>query len=194
MNQEQLAELLETTKQTVSRYENGERRADQDILFQLSSIFGVSIDDFFPEIKKPKTDSIYPHYSVGVSAGVPIEVDGITETETETIIIPDAMMGKWAGDRDIFIMHVNGESMNKVMPHGSMIAVKPVESSYLRDGDIVVYSDGTDYAVKRFYKQEDKLVFKPDSTVTDFYDQDYPIDSTEVVIHGKVVLYIVELE
>lgn len=48
LSQEELAELLETTKQTVSRYENGDRKANQDILFQLSTIFNVSIDDFFP--------------------------------------------------------------------------------------------------------------------------------------------------
>lgn len=49
MSQEQLAEELNTTKQTISRYEKGYRQANQDILFQLSDVFNVSIDDFFPE-------------------------------------------------------------------------------------------------------------------------------------------------
>ncbi len=48
INQEQLAELLGTTKQTVSRYEKGDRQANQDILFKLSDIFNVSVDYFFP--------------------------------------------------------------------------------------------------------------------------------------------------
>jgi len=52
MSQEKLADLLDTTKQTVSRYERGERQANQDILFQLSDIFNVSIDDFFPTNEK----------------------------------------------------------------------------------------------------------------------------------------------
>lgn len=49
MTQDELADLLGTTKQTVSRYENGERQANQDILFELSNIFNVSIDEFFPK-------------------------------------------------------------------------------------------------------------------------------------------------
>src|SRR5690625_3068554 len=52
MRQDGLADLLGTTKQTVSRYERGERQANQDILFQLSDIFNVSIDDFFPTKEK----------------------------------------------------------------------------------------------------------------------------------------------
>lgn len=48
MNQEELANQLNTTKQSISRYEKGIRKANQDILFQLCDIFNVSIDDFFP--------------------------------------------------------------------------------------------------------------------------------------------------
>lgn len=48
MEMDDLAERLGTTKQTVSRYELGDRQANQDILFQLSDIFNVSIDYFFP--------------------------------------------------------------------------------------------------------------------------------------------------
>lgn len=45
---DELADRLGTTKQTVSRYELGDRQANQDILFKLSDIFNVSIDFFFP--------------------------------------------------------------------------------------------------------------------------------------------------
>lgn len=48
MSQDQLAEELNTTRQTVSRYEKGDRQANQDILFKLSDVFSVSINDFFP--------------------------------------------------------------------------------------------------------------------------------------------------
>lgn len=54
LTQKDLAEKLGVTKQTVSRYEKGERKANQDILFALCDIFGVTIDDFFPS----KNDSI----------------------------------------------------------------------------------------------------------------------------------------
>lgn len=54
LTQEALAEKLGVTKQTVSRYEKGERKANQDILFALCDVFGVTIDDFFPS----KNDSV----------------------------------------------------------------------------------------------------------------------------------------
>lgn len=44
MNQDELATVLNTTKQSISRYEKGIRKANQDILF----LFNVPIDDFFP--------------------------------------------------------------------------------------------------------------------------------------------------
>lgn len=46
--QDQLAEKLNTTRQTVSRYESGARKTNQDVLFDLSVIFNVKVDDFFP--------------------------------------------------------------------------------------------------------------------------------------------------
>lgn len=46
--QYELAKRLNTTKQTISRYEKGDRKANQDMLFELCDILGVSIDDFFP--------------------------------------------------------------------------------------------------------------------------------------------------
>lgn len=49
ITQQELAEHLKTTSQTISRYENGILEANQDILFSLADYFHVSIDDFFPE-------------------------------------------------------------------------------------------------------------------------------------------------
>lgn len=47
--QDQLAEKLNTTRQTISRYESGTRKTNQDVLFDLSVLFNVKIDSFFPE-------------------------------------------------------------------------------------------------------------------------------------------------
>ena len=55
--QDELAKRLNTTKQTISRYEKGERKANQDMLFKLCNIFDVSIDDFFPVIPKNVLES-----------------------------------------------------------------------------------------------------------------------------------------
>ena len=51
MSQDELAEQLNITRQAISRYENGDRGVNQDLLFQLASIFNVKIDEFFPPLK-----------------------------------------------------------------------------------------------------------------------------------------------
>lgn len=50
ITQDELAEELNTTRQAVSRYENGDRGVNQDLLFKLSKIFNVPIDEFFPPL------------------------------------------------------------------------------------------------------------------------------------------------
>jgi len=200
MNQDDLAVLLGTTKQTVSRYENGDRQANQDVLFKLAGIFKVSIDDFFPPInieeeKLPKFRN-YTYYPIAISAGSPMEADAITENDVETISVPNIIMGRWAGTDGIYLTRANGDSMNRVIPHDSLIAVKEIELSELCDGDIVVYSDGVEFAVKRFYNdtQNGRLLFRPDSTDRSFVDNIVSYeDADRVKIHGKVVLHITEL-
>ena len=65
--QDELAKRLNTTKQTISRYEKGDRKANQDMLFELCDIFGVSIDDFFPSqneaLQSPTTSQIQSIYN-----------------------------------------------------------------------------------------------------------------------------------
>lgn len=80
LTQDDLAEKLNTTRQTISRYENGDRKANQDVLFELSKILNVSINDFFPEqdnrkdVKKDKIETIAAHID-----------DDVTEEEMEDI-------------------------------------------------------------------------------------------------------------
>ena len=58
ITQKELAEALNTTQQTIARYENGERKADQNVLFALANYFGISINDFFPSVKVDNNDEI----------------------------------------------------------------------------------------------------------------------------------------
>lgn len=51
MTQDDLAEKMGTTRQTISRYESGSRKTNQDVLFQLAEIFNVSINTFFPNVE-----------------------------------------------------------------------------------------------------------------------------------------------
>src|SRR5699024_4397705 len=126
----------------------------------------------------------------GISAGLPNDVEAITQADK--ITLPDDLMGKYAGNKDIFITRVNGDSMNKIIPHNSLIAVRPVPLENLKTGDIVVYRKDSEYAVKRLIIDNDKFIFKPESTDDRFYD-DVVNNEHDIVIKGKVVTYIVNL-
>jgi len=192
MNQEQLAVRLETTKQSVSRYESGEREPGQDLLFKLAKIFGVSIDDLFPPIgNNEKKTHHYTYLPTTISAGLPLTVDAITQASK--IPIPDEIMGRYAGRNDLFVTKVSGDSMNNIMQDKSLIVVEPTTIDRLNNDDIVVYSNDYEYSVKHYYRYDNTLVFKPNSTNAVHKEQTYNINDN-ITIHGKVVLYIVNLD
>ena len=68
---EQLADKLDTTRATVTRYELGSRKANQDVLFKLAEIFNVNVDDFFPTREKKPSNIIYPKEGLEV-VSIPI--------------------------------------------------------------------------------------------------------------------------
>ncbi|WP_077317622.1 LexA family protein [Virgibacillus proomii] len=197
VDQKDLANYLNTSETSVSNWVKGYKYPRIGNIQKIADYFGVKKSDLIEEKGKNPvfTTTKYPFLPVSVAAGLPEVVDPVTEDNIETISIPDAIMGKWAGSDDIYIMRVNGESMNKIIPNHSLIAVKKIDISNLQNGDIVVYSNHYEYSVKRFYKFDDRLVFKPHSTDVSYSDNNVPFDSYHnIKIHGKVVLYIVNLD
>lgn len=201
MEQMDLAEELgRKSASSISEWEKGKYTPKMKVLSQIAKIFNVNIDDLMErDLSKPNTQSQkafttsrYPHFDTPISAGLPDHVDAVTDTDT--IELPDSVMGKHAGQRDIFITRVNGESMNRIIPDCSLIAVKPMDLHQIKQGDIVVYSDNGDYSVKRFYKNDDQLIFRPDSNDDSFFDYITSTNNSNLIIHGKVVVYIVELD
>lgn len=197
MTQDFLADQLNTSRQSISRYEAGERKANQDILFELAEIFGVTINDFFPEVNSNKNGNDlsqptqeYYYYPHSISAGFPVMSDGVMLFDK--VSLPDIVMGKYAGEKNILIMKINGESMNRVIPNESLIGIKSTSLYDLIDGDIVVYSHQQEYSVKQFYRRNNDVIFKPLSEDPTFTDYVVKQNDPELVIHGKVVIYIVE--
>src|SRR5690625_641492 len=201
MEQMDLAEELgRKSASSISEWEKGKYTPKMKVLSEIAKIFNVNIDDLMEkDLSNPSSQSQkvfavsrYRHFDTPISAGLPDHVDAVTDADT--IELPDSVMGKHAGQRDIFITRVNGESMNRIIPDGSLIAVKPIDEHQIKQGDIVVYSDNGDYSVKRFYKNDDQLIFRPDSNDDSFFDYITSTNNSNLVIHGKVVVYIVELD
>ncbi|WP_112181406.1 LexA family protein [Paraliobacillus zengyii] len=199
MTVDELANTLGKNRATIYRYESSEiENMPIDIVEPLAKALRITPSYLMgwengdKNNLKEESNFSYNYYPESVSAGLPINIDGITEEFVENIKIPNSLMGKWAGSKDIFIMRVNGESMNRTIPHHSLIAVKKLSLNNLCNGDIVVYSHNNEYSVKKVYKHEDILIFRPDSTDERFADYVARSDDVNLVIHGKVVIYIVE--
>src|SRR5699024_2540860 len=160
-------------------------------LIVLSNYFNVSVDSILGlsnEIKVANMNE-YKYSPESTSAGLPLLDDAATNYDT--ISMPDVLMGKYANHKDIIISKINGDSMDKLMDDGSFIAIKQINNAEsLNNGDIVVFSHNHEYSVKYFYKHDDMLIFKPYSNNPVHYDQSFSVHDG-VVIHGKVVAYIV---
>ena len=197
ITQNELGKRIGVKNNTISAYERGAISTDQDVLFKLADVFGVSINDFFPydEVAETRTPYVttrnFPYFPTAISAGLPLTVDGVTETST--ISVSSDVLGKYSNDRDIFFARINGDSMDKLMQDNTLIAIKPIPLTSLNNGDIVVFSTDHEYSVKHYYRYGDALVFKPNSHDIRHKEQEYSINDN-ITIHGKVITYIINLD
>ena len=157
MTQDELAELLDTTRQSISRYENGERKANQDLLFELASIFKVSLDDFFPvrnlydqtNIIKVTPENMVAIPVIGtIACGDPILAD-------ENIIGYRYHLKDRLPKGQTFYLTAKGDSMEPKIPDGSDVLIRMQDD--VEDGEIaaVLVNGDSEATLKRVKKQGD---------------------------------------
>lgn len=191
MSQQEVADLVGVSKSIVSRWENNEvRNMGIDKIRKLCEALSIDplilINNDIDEIPKTLGFSEYPYIPNPVAAGIPETIDGMTDLPK--IPIPDEILGKYSKSKNLIIMKVNGESMNKVIEHGSIIGVLTNVNVYdLKNGDLVVFNHDYEYSLKRFYNLENKIIFKPDSTDMSFTDIIFNYED-EIQIIGKVIM------
>lgn len=194
-------------KGSLSSYMSGKYLPKQDKIYILSDALDVnpewlmcSSDDM--ELNLPNEfgydqDSevgSYPFIEDSVSAGVPNLISGYNYLNH--IQIPDFFLGRYAGRKDIVVLKVNGDSMNKIIPDDSIIVVlQDVPLSSLSTDDIVVFSYNYEYGVKKLIKDKsnNRLIFRPESHESCFEDLIVNYGDTNLQIIGKVIMYNVML-
>ncbi|MDU6781592.1 MAG: XRE family transcriptional regulator [Anaerococcus vaginalis] len=199
LKQEDVAFKLNMSTSAYGYYEQGKTTPPLHNLKKLASLYNISISELTGEkndtvemLGQAVTMNKYPYIDDYVSAGSPVNIEGMKDVPN--IYVPDELLGSYAGSKRLFFLKVNGESMNKIIPNGSTIGVISYDSiNDIKNGDIVVYStEDHSFAVKYFYKEENKLIFKPSSTYHYYYDKVFDINDNIRII-GKVVIYSVML-
>jgi len=194
-----------TTLQSILK--RGIGKASIDNVISICKGLGITIDDLermaedgviFPESSKQDTveNREIPFFG-NIAAGALFAVEPVTDENLETVTVSRKLLGKYADNKKLFAMKVNGESMNKVIPNHSFVICKPIELEEVKDDDIVIFSYDREYSMKRFRRDDEDrvLIFSPESTDRKFRDLVVPYDTqNDLKIYAKVVLYLVKLE
>ena len=197
---QEVAEKIGVSKVPLSRYESLDIvNIPSDKIEELAIIYGTTPAYLMGWENKsiitvPSFE--YSNYPAGIAAGALESIDGMQDIPK--ISIPDSFLGKYARNRDIVFMHVNGESMNKIIQNGATIAVlMNINLDTIHNGDVVVAQNcHGEYTVKHFYDDadNDRFILRPDSSDPSFTDMIFNYDDAdEMKIFGKVVIYSVYL-
>lgn len=158
-DQEKLAGKLNTSRVSISRYESGLRKANQDTLFDLADIFNVSINEFFPrpENIKPISPNIKKVPILGqIACGDPITAEENIEEYRDTLAdrLPSG---------NVFYLKAKGDSMSPTIPTGSYVLIR--EQPTVEDGEIaaVLVNGDTEATLKRVRRQNNLVMLMPDN-------------------------------
>lgn len=191
LSQQEVANLIGVNKSIISRWENNKvKNIGIDNMQKLLKVLSIDSLSFLNISNNSNSSSAssseYPYIPNPVVAGIPQSIEALTELPQ--IVIPDELLGKYAKNKNIIIMKVSGESMNRVIENGSIIGVlTDIDRYSLNNGDIVVFNHDYEYSLKRFYNLGDKIIFKPDSTDMRFTDIVYS-SGEAISIVGKVIM------
>jgi len=187
---QKIADYLNVTMQTVSNYENEKRDMTPETILKLAKYFNVSTDYLLgrSDIRKtesnvfPMPDNAVPIPVVGkISAGLPILA---TENISRYEFAPSSLINK---NFTYFYLTVTGDSMNRKFNDGDIVLVQ--QQSDLENDEIGVFLIDNEATVKRYKKEDDRIVLYPMSTNPEHDPQIYNPKETNVKIIGKVISY-----
>lgn len=162
LDQQQLADKIGTSRVSITRYENGARKANQDVLFKIAQLFNVSINYFFP---LPKNATIIDENHLRQVPLVGTIACG-TPTLAEQNIESYIPMYFDSGNKNdiVFALTCKGKSMEPTLKNGDIVLIK--QQSVVEDGEIaaVLVDDNEEATLKRIKHVGDQILLMPDNT------------------------------
>ena len=119
MTRTDLAKILNVSESTVGKWILKKSVPRMGIIEDIADYFNVNKSDILE----------YKYFPVSVSAGALENIDG--QLDYTPMVLPNEMLGKYAGNKNIIILKVNGESMNNIIPNDSYIVVDTSTKSTL---------------------------------------------------------------
>ena len=186
LTQAELAAKLGVDRSSVTQWETGVTTPRMKVITKLSTLFNttpsVLISDSSTLTKLPISGSTatLPLRTLGkVHAGI---MDDDTICDDEEIQVPERVVLAYP---DAFLLRVEGNCMDRVIPEGSHVVVVPHKEP--TNGSIVVIRDDVYEAImRRYYKGSSALMLSPDS-----YEEEYQDiivhDGQEITLIGVVV-------
>lgn len=192
LSAKEVGDAVGKSEKTIYAWESERGQPDADILIALCRLYGVRISDFYSDSSLSEDGSAFvdvPLYG-SIAAGTPIEMIAVDDYHP----IPAPMHDRYP---DAFLLRVDGESMNRILPNGCYALVNPCDEADKDNDPYAVCVNGFDATIKRVKKLANGFQLVPDST-----DPTYPVQTfnynepgTETItVIGKVVWYVIPFD
>ena len=183
LSQKDLAKKLHIAPNSLSQYENGNRRIDSELAKRVADYFHVSLDTVYDynAPSRPASSGVQIPVLGEVRAGLPIEA-------VENIIDYEEISAELARSGEYFALRVVGDSMEPRIREGDVVIVR--KQPDLESGEVgIVLVNGDSATVKKVVKHADGIsliAYNAASYPPHFYTKK-EITTLPVTIIGKVV-------
>ena len=191
ITQQELSERLGISQQSIYYYEKDQRDIKASMLISMASALNCTVSELLgidPVNDNPITEQSYmrnvPLFA-SIAAGTPIEMLAVDNS----FPVPARIMEQHP---HAFLLRVDGESMNRVIPNGAYALVDPCEDVAANGKPYAICVNGYDATIKRVRRLSNGFELVPDSTDPTFRSvvYDYGIEGTETItVIGRVVWY-----
>lgn len=192
-SQQQLADAIGATQQSIQRYESGARDIKTSVILKLSAALGVTVS-YLLGMENDKLEDSPSFVSVplygSIAAGTPIEMHAVDSSHP----VPTKVREKYP---DAFLLKVEGESMNRVLPNGCYALVDPRQTADCNGAPYAVCVNGYDATIKRVRKLNNGFELVPDSNDPTYEKRTYNFnepDTEMVTVIGRVVYYVLPFD
>ena len=180
-------------KSHLSQYVNGKSNPDNEKIFLLSKVFGVSeawllgydvprykVTEEFDEDISPKPQGLKIPVLGTVAAGIPISA-------VEDILDYEEIPQSWQNQGEFFGLRIKGDSMKPDINDGDTVIVK--QQSTANNGDVVIaLVNGDDATCKKFEKLDNGIMLiSNNSEYSPMYFSNEEVTTKPVVIVGRVL-------